>query len=153
MRTRFLLSLALLTAIVGCSNAVPKAELFPVKGRVTLKGQPLTGCTLILIPVKPTPGVDDGYSGVLNEKGEFELASMSGKAGAAAGRYKVTFSTATADPSSEASRNAAMEAMKTGAYSPGGPKAPPYPKEFANFKTSTKEVEITREANELLIAL
>jgi hypothetical protein len=154
MSKGLVLGLALMLGTVGCGgSAVKPAKLFPVKGRVTLNGAPLTGCTLILIPVKANPGVDDGYSGVLNDKGEFELSSMKGKLGAAAGKYKVTFSMATADPNSEASRQAAMEAMKSGGGRPPVPKAPPYPTEFSSFKTSTKEVEISTEANELLIAL
>ncbi|MBS0202854.1 MAG: hypothetical protein JSS49_08150 [Planctomycetes bacterium] len=156
MRSGFLLGLAFVVGIAGCgAPAVPKAQLFPVKGRVTLGGAPLTGCTLILIPIKADPGADDGYSGVLNDKGEFELSSMKGKAGAAAGKYKVTFSVATVvDPNSEEGRQAAMKAMMSGASGPpAAPKEPPYPAEYGSFSTSKKEVEITREANELLIAL
>lgn len=159
MRRGFLLlTLAWVVGLAGCGGAstTPKAKLFPVKGRVTLNGAPLTGCTLILMPIKADPGADDGYSGVLNEKGEFELATMKGKAGAAAGKYKVTFSTSVAavDPNSEEGRKAAMQSMMSGGGGPpAAPKEPPFPKEFSQFSTSTKEVEISREANELLIAL
>lgn len=154
MSKSLLLGLALAIGLSGCGPSAPApAKLFPVKGRVTLNGAPLTGCTLILIPVKASPGVDDGYSGTLNDKGEFELASMKGKAGAAAGKYKVTFSVAVADPNSEASRQAAMEAMKSGGRPPEVAKEPPFPKEYNSFTTSPKEVEISKEANELLIAL
>ena len=156
MRSGFLLlTLTLVVGLTGCgAPATPKAKLFPVKGRVTLNGAPLTSCTLILMPIKADPGADDGYSGVLNEKGEFELATMKGKAGAAAGKYKVTFSIAAVDPNSEEGRKAAMQSMMSGGGGPpAAPKEPPFPKEFSQFSTSTKEVEISREANELLIAL
>jgi len=153
MGKAFTLGLLVIFGVVGCGSGTPQAKLFPVKGRVTLKGAPLTGCTLVLIPVKADPGADDGYSGVLNEKGEFELSSMKGKAGAAAGSYRVTFSMATADPNSEQARQAAMQAMMSGGGKPPVPKTPPYPSEYATYNTSPKTVEISREANELLIAL
>lgn len=154
MRSIVLLGLFVLAGVSGCKPAVQEATLFPVKGRVTLNGAPLTGCTLVLITVQADAGSDDAYTGVLNDKGEFELASLKGKAGAAAGKYKVTFQMpASEDVNSEASRQAAMKAMMSGAGKPPEKKKAPYPDEYGTFKTSPKEVEITREANELLITL
>ena len=153
MRIVLFLGLAIVAGISGCAPAVEVAILFPVKGRVTLNGAPLTGCRLVLIPVKADPGADDGYAGVLNDKGEFELSSLKGKVGAAAGQYKVTFQLAAVeDVNSEASRQAAMKAMMSGAKQPEAKEAP-YPAEYASYNTSTKEVEISRESNDLLISL
>ena len=154
MRSIVFLGLLVLVGVSGCKPAVEEATLFPVKGRVTLNGAPLTGCTLVLITIKADVGSDDAYSGVLNDKGEFELSSSEGKAGAAAGKYKVTFQMpASADVNSEASRQATMKAMMSGAGKPPETKKAPFPNEYGSFKTSPKEVEITREANELLITL
>lgn len=148
------LGLAIVAGISGCTPVVQEATLFPVKGRVTLNGAPLTGCTLVLIAVEADPGSDDAYSGVLNDKGEFELSSLKGKAGAAAGKYKVTFQLAAVeDVNSEASRQAAMKAMMSGAGKAPETKEAPFPEEYNTFNTSPKEVEITRESNELLISL
>jgi len=89
-----LVSSLVLVGIIGCGSGLPpKAKLYPVKGRVTLNGKALTGCTLLLVSTKPTPGSDDSYIGKLNDSGGFELSSPSGKAGAAIGKYKVTFTT------------------------------------------------------------
>ncbi len=154
MRSLLFLTLIIVAGISGCTPRVEVATLFPVKGRVTLNGAPLAGCKLVLIPVKTDPGADDGYAGVLNEKGEFELSSLKGKAGAAAGQYKVTFQLAAVeDVNSEASRQAAMKAMMSGGAGPPEQKEAPYPAEYSSYKTSPKEVEISREANELLISL
>ena len=60
---------------------------------------------------------------------------------------------ATEDVNSEASRQAAMKAMMSGGGKPPEAKEPPFPSEYGSFKTSPKEIEITREANELLISL
>ncbi len=154
MRNFIVLGLSIFVAISGCGPVVQEAKLFPVKGRVTLNGSPLGGCTLVLVSITADAGADDAYTGNLNDKGEFELASLKGKAGAAAGKYKVTFQMPAAeDVNSEASRQAAMKAMMSGAGKPPEPKKAPFPDEYKSFETSPKEVEITREANDLLISL
>lgn len=154
MRSIIVFAIAVFVGVSGCSPKVQEAKLFPVKGRVTLNGAPMTGCTLVLVSIKTDAGADDAYSGNLNDKGEFELSSLKGKAGAAAGKYKVTFQMAASeDVTSEASRQAAMKAMMSGAGKPPEVKKAPFPSEYSSFKTSPKEVEITREANELLISL
>lgn len=152
-RTVVVSSLVLILAIVvGCGSGGPvKAKLYPVKGKVLLGGKPLTGCTLLLVALKTAPGADDSYVGVLNDKGEFELSSPTGKAGAATGTYKVTFSTGVGTTGPTSGHDMFQATLKGTAKNT--PKQIPYPKEYSSAGTSTKEVEIKAEKNDLTINL
>lgn len=144
--------LIIATGFMGCGSGLPpKAKLYPVKGKVTINGKPLTGCTLMLVSMKPTPGSDDSYIGKLNDSGQFELSSPSGKAGAAVGKYKVTFSTGAAEGVNKDPNEMYNAVLKGTAKTRA--KELPFPKDFESALTSKKEVEITPESNELLIAI
>jgi hypothetical protein len=99
-RLRCLLPCLLLACIAfaaGCGG--PK--LLPVEGTVTVANQPLKTGTVTYHPDKEG-GNTQSYpvlpSGTLNENGKYTL-STGGKAGAPAGKYKVTISsTAPSDP-------------------------------------------------------
>lgn len=137
--------------IIGCGSGLPpKPKVFPVKGRVTVNGKPLTGCTLLLVISKGPVGAEDSYVGVLNDEGKFELASGSGKAGAPAGKYKVTFYVGAAVAKNNP--DAMYQAVLKGTAK-DKPKEPPFPKAYESATTSPKEVEITAESNDLLIAI
>lgn len=155
MRGCWFVFVAICISLFGCGPAAsPKAKLYPVKGRVTLNGKPLKGCTLSLVTIKAAPGADDVYIGKLNDEGQFELASISGKAGAAVGKYRVTLSHNAAMDTTTMTPDQIMQATKDGTLRKLQQQAQlPFPKEFLTFATSKKDVEITAESNELLIAL
>ena len=82
----------LLLLLGGCTQAEPKLELFPVSGRVTLRGEPLDRAELcffgldeaLQVPHAPFP------EAVTDANGEFTLVSYESDAGAPAGKYRVT---------------------------------------------------------------
>jgi hypothetical protein len=132
--------------VFGC-GATYKPKLFPVKGKVTVSGKPLTNCMIKLATLNPTKDTELGYFGKLNEKGEFNLSAPSGDPGAAVGKYKITFSI----PPEEA-----MKAMMGGAGAKGKKNydaSGGFPPEYSSAQTSKKEVEIKPEPNDLLIEL
>ncbi len=149
MRRLLLVVVAIAFGLSGCGPAVtPKPKLYPVKGKVTLKGKPLTGCTLLLVVIKAAPGADDSCFGELDPEGGFDLWSASGKRGAAPGKYKVTFSSGDGESPEEK-----MKAMMDGSALAKMKKVTPYPKIYSSFSSSPKEVEITSTMSELLIEL
>jgi hypothetical protein len=82
-----LLSLGLLS-LCGCGG-VSLPPLNPVKGKVTVEGQPLTGGNISLIPVAVTNDKTIPPSaGEIKSSGEYEIFT-GGKSGAPAGDYKV----------------------------------------------------------------
>ncbi len=128
---------------LGCSSGPAPVKLYPVKGKVTMAGKPLTGCNINLATENPAKGVDGQYAGKLNDNGEFTITTEKGQSGAPAGKFKVTFALSPDD---------AMKAMKGGGAKPGY-QASAFPPEYSSAKTSKKEVEIKPEPNELLIEI
>lgn len=122
--------------VAGCGPSGPvKPKLYPVSGKVTVGGKPLTDCT---VQFTSTGADGGGYTGKLDANGEYKLSDPTDNAsGAAAGKYKVSFQV---DPA------AAMKAMSS--MAPGGTGGPPtvtapFPPEYAKTETSPKEVEVT----------
>lgn len=74
----------------GCSKSAgpPKVEKLPVKGVVTLDGQPLAGARVTFLP-KEAGGAAAGRT---NESGAYELEGMAGRSSALQGPCKVTIS-------------------------------------------------------------
>jgi hypothetical protein len=138
-----MLSVALVSGLLGCSgdSGPPKAEVFPVSGKVIAGGKPLSGCTVIFSTENPGAGAAGGYSGAIGADGSYTLSDADGNPGAAAGTYKVVFIQ---------SPEAAKEAMMNGAGQGQGEGAP-FPKEFSSPDTSTKEVEVTSGENAINI--
>lgn len=127
----------------GCGGGGPvKAKLYPVTGKVTVAGKPLTDCSVIFTTTTPATGAQPGYQSVLGPAGEYELIdATNGDKGAAPAKYKVTF---------VLSPEAAKKAMMQGGGAPGGPPGAsesPFPKEYASGATSPKEVEVKAESN------
>ncbi|MCL2004828.1 MAG: carboxypeptidase-like regulatory domain-containing protein [Planctomycetaceae bacterium] len=79
-----------LAAIVGCGDGRLKTE--PVRGIVTLDGQPLEGASVTFGPKNDGEGAP-GF-GRTNERGEYLLQTMAGNpdAGTLPGEYTVTIS-------------------------------------------------------------
>jgi hypothetical protein len=81
-----LLLLCGVTLSAGCKPAV-KVE--PVSGKVTVAGQPVTGGQVSLIPADKEGGGAGMSAGTIDETGTYTIYTA-GKAGAPAGKYKVT---------------------------------------------------------------
>ena len=132
----FVLFGALVVGVLGCGgeSGPPRVDVHPVTGKVTVDGKALTGCTITFSTSNPEVGAEAGYSGELGADGSYTLADNDGTQGAAAGKYKVTF---TLPP------EAAKAAMMVGEGQPGSEGAgSPFPKEYASAETSPKEVEV-----------
>lgn len=86
----------LLVFIAGClggESGPPLPETVPVKGVISMDGEPLTNAQILFHPVGTTTG--PGSHGGSDENGNFELKTGSGTSvveGAAPGEYKVTVS-------------------------------------------------------------
>ena len=76
---------------LGCGASDGKIKVYPVSGKVLVKGQPAAGARVVFYPTVdeidgkklPTPG------GEADESGEYRLESYTSKDGAPAGDYKV----------------------------------------------------------------
>jgi hypothetical protein len=137
----FVLFGALVVGVLGCGgdSGAPRADIHPVTGKVTVDGKALTGCTIIFATSNPEIGAESGYSCELGADGSYTLADDEGTAGAAAGKYKVTFTLPL---------EAAKEAMMAGGGQPGsGGANSPFPKEYGSADTSPKEVEVKAGPN------
>lgn len=81
---------ALAGPLGGCGRPLP--EVVPVRGRVTVAGQPLVMMDVVLDPLPGTPG--SGAVGRTGTDGRFEMVAVVGGAmrvlkGARPGRYRV----------------------------------------------------------------
>jgi len=77
--------------LAGCgSSGPPPPKLVPVRGTVSLDGQPLANAIVTFIPEGKTPGA--GGSGKTDAQGEYQLTYSRGGPGAPAGEYRVTIS-------------------------------------------------------------
>lgn len=87
-----LASFCVLTASLGCGSS-GKDKLFPVSGKVTLGGSPLTAGQVAFHPDLEKGNKSKGVaSGAIGSDGSYTL-STDGKPGAPVGPYKVTVST------------------------------------------------------------
>lgn len=143
-RLTVVLSFIVTVALAGCGDGKVHLKHYPVKGKVTLNGKPVTKCIINLSTLAPVKGGDGGYSGKLDDNGEFTIKSTTGESGAPPGKYKVTFYT----PPEEA-----MKAMTSGKGKKGYEAANPFPPEYSSAQTSKKEIEVKPESNNLTIEL
>jgi hypothetical protein len=80
---------AVLVSLSGCGgSSAPKNRepVFPVKGKVTYKGQPVVGADIAY----KSETVERSAFGRTNEDGEFELSTFGSNDGAVAGKHSVT---------------------------------------------------------------
>jgi hypothetical protein len=90
--TRFHIAILATLLIVGCQKQAPEPTLVPVKGKVTVKGKPLTRATIVF-----HPDAEKGNTSKLEPRaeitpdnaGNYELESND-KTGAPPGWYRVT---------------------------------------------------------------
>jgi hypothetical protein len=94
---RRLLLLAGLISACACSNSFEDhPPVYPVKGKVLVKGKPMTGGTIIFelaedgsdVPKSPSGG-PFRVTGKINNEGGFNLVAYPGEEGIPAGSYKV----------------------------------------------------------------
>ena len=114
--------------LAGCGEG---GGVVPVKGNLTIGGQPADGVVLTLQPADPK---DAPATGTVT-KGSFELHGPQGQNGRAPGKYKVILQMA------GASAQAAAESYKKGGGPPQAPKAI-FPSKYSKGSSSDKEVEV-----------
>jgi hypothetical protein len=89
----------LLVVLLLCIGCGPGEGRVPVSGVVTLDGQPLSGVHVMFDQPELDPKKNTGYTGVTDEQGRFELQAAVGEgSGAPPGKYRVSLTTAVADP-------------------------------------------------------
>lgn len=82
--------------VAGCGDSGPK--LYPVTGKVTVNGNPLSSGTVVFNPDKAKGNTFGGICvGELSSDGAYTLQT-NGKPGAPAGPYKVTITATAATP-------------------------------------------------------
>lgn len=82
--------IVLATIVTGCGSKEPQLEFIPVRGVVTLDGQPLANADVRAIPAGKTMG--KGGSGRTSEQGEFQIIHSRGEKGLPEGEYTATVS-------------------------------------------------------------
>lgn len=89
--TRLAALLALGLVVAGCGGDPNKPELGRVQGTVTFNGQPLTHGSVVFVPVAGK-GSDTGHiaSGMIDERGNFELTTFNTGDGAVLGQHIAT---------------------------------------------------------------
>lgn len=80
--------------MAGCSESIDRPRTFPVSGKVTYKGQPVTKGTITFQP-------DEGQASVadIQTDGTYRLSTFGEGDGAVAGHYRIYVISNTADPS------------------------------------------------------
>jgi hypothetical protein len=82
----------IVSAALGCSTEQDRVEVFPVSGRVLVRGQPAEGAEVAFYPTSPKlkGRKMPGPVGTTDAKGQFQLRSYEPGDGAPAGEFKVT---------------------------------------------------------------
>ena len=128
--------------IMGCGSSGPAKA--PVTGKVTHKGQPVTGGTLTFAPMASAdatagkPGKP--ATGKIQQDGSYTLGTDSESDGAFVGRHRVLYSAPT------------TEWETPGWDGKGKPPKPPV-SPYARLHTKETEVEVTSGSNEINIEL
>jgi hypothetical protein len=91
----------LLVSVLGCGGRGAK----PVKGIVTLEGNPVAGATVVLMP----EGDGRPASGCTDSHGAFQLMTFQPGDGAMPGAYRVVINKTMAAPDAEAANRSATE--------------------------------------------
>jgi hypothetical protein len=123
-----LLFVALAGAMVGCGESVS-----PVTGKVTWKGEPVKGGTIIFRPAEPGNRPGSPASATVGEDGTYSL-QVGANAGAVIGKNTVGYTAPEGKPS--------LDPGKDGELSP-----------YANLVPTQKEVEVKTGKNEINIQL
>lgn len=134
-----LVGLVLLVGLAGCSDSGGLGTV-PVKGTLTIDGQPANDVTITFAPLDSTMPT---ASGVVSD-GSFELYSgAKAEPGAVPGKYKIVLAQA-------ASSEETPDYMQAGAT--GAPQQElSFPVMYIDASTSDKEVEVTSGSNDIKI--
>ena len=129
-----LFGVALLSvALAGCSEAQPdRTPVFPAKGIITFKGEPISGALVALHPKTPTAGTPNPRANV-GKDGAFQVSTYVTADGAPAGDYTLTVLW--------------YKPIKNGADVVSGPNV--IPAKYANPNTSDLVVSIKQGENDL----
>jgi hypothetical protein len=126
--------------VAGCSQkpASNRPQTVPVKGTITLKGQPLAKATVSFQP----DGKGSGASGITDDSGGFVLSTFAAKDGAVPGKYKVAVTKMDDTPSGKD--------MNDAGYAPPTASSPPpkslVPEQYADPAKSGLTAEVATGA-------
>jgi hypothetical protein len=129
-RLTTLLFLALLAALPGCGPSRPGTV--PVRGTVTLDGQPLAGAAVMFMPPAGRPA-----AGVTDQTGQFQLTTFANQDGALLGPHAVTVSLC-----KETGVMADKDGLSGGVAPEGIRKEWVTPERYASPETSELKVEV-----------
>lgn len=141
-----LISLAIvLLCVAGCGGGLDLPPAYPVTGKVTLQGSPMSGYVISFVSAM---GGDVAASATLGSDGSYSLVTSDGRPGCTLGKHKIVLK-----PKNEIdAAQAAMKNMKP--LSKGLPKeASKLPDTYGSARTSPKEVEVKAESNMFDIAI
>jgi hypothetical protein len=120
------LEIAVFVAVVGCSDGRPTRV--PVSGKVLIDGQPLTEGNIKFVPEVGRPS-----GGTLDSDGQFTLTCYDGSDGAIPGKHRV-----------QVSASRILDGSKVQWFAPPN---------YADFRRSGIEVEITKPVDDVVINL
>ena len=126
--------------IAGCSRhpASNRPQTVPVKGRLTLGGQPLARATISFQP----DGKGNGASGITDDSGAYALSTFAARDGAVPGKYKVAVTKMDDAPSGKD--------MNESGYAPPTESSPPpksvVPEQYADPGKSGLTAEVAAGA-------
>jgi len=154
---RFGMLLGLTVTTIGCGPSGP--DLVPVRGTLTLDGQPLGQKNLYFSPEAGTPGL--GAGGNTNSDGSFELLAVVGGAlndmkGAQVGKYRVVVSEPMFPIETEMQVQGQGSEPEVAIGLPQAPKRgekPTIPSAYSNKETTPLVVEVKAGENDLVIEL
>jgi len=124
----------LLAMVAGCSGG--REPTYPVEGRVTLRGEPLSSGMIIFRPAQGPVA-----TGKIDEQGRFRLSTYGEGDGAVAGRHAVRLGL----PDKTFDVPADELEFTTEFDTP--PPEPPFPSKYLAFETSELTAEVKEDGN------
>ena len=87
---KWALPLVLLMSAAGCTKHPPRQTVVPVRGQVTIAGQPAAGAFVVFHPVDPNDPKTAPAQAYVKDDGSFVLTTYESEDGATPGDYVVT---------------------------------------------------------------
>ena len=146
--TCFIVSLFAISFLLsGCKKEQGLKGLYPVKGKVTWKGDPVEGASIMLSPVN-SGGTARSAGATSDSKGEFKIRTLNPDDGAFPGEYAITVRKMQADKTYTEEE---IEAANARGQSLEINSKNVLPEKYSNSKTSGLKVTVTEGKNEDLI--